>query len=152
MCGEGSRCRSRRHRKPRFPCTLFWLGFFSLGATRHLPASTGDGAGQTESGCEDGAGVAASRGLRDDYAALRAVGHGVDARGTGQIPGAAIGRQDSPAYGEGSVRSCGSELRIVGWIVGWKFRLCAAKCFGMMVARDGVEPPTPAFSGLRSTT
>jgi hypothetical protein len=23
-----------------------------------------------------------------------------------------------------------------------------AKCFGMMVARDGVEPPTPAFSGL----
>jgi hypothetical protein len=23
---------------------------------------------------------------------------------------------------------------------------------GMMVARDGVEPPTPAFSGLRSTT
>ena len=26
------------------------------------------------------------------------------------------------------------------------------KCFGMMVAREGVEPPTPAFSGLRSTT
>jgi hypothetical protein len=23
---------------------------------------------------------------------------------------------------------------------------------GNMVARDGVEPPTPAFSGLRSTT
>jgi len=23
------------------------------------------------------------------------------------------------------------------------------KSFGMMVARDGVEPPTPAFSGLR---
>ena len=27
-----------------------------------------------------------------------------------------------------------------------------AKCFGMMVARDGVEPPPPAFSGLRSTS
>ena len=26
-----------------------------------------------------------------------------------------------------------------------------AKCFGMMVARDGIEPLTPAFSGLRST-
>jgi len=25
-------------------------------------------------------------------------------------------------------------------------RLKAAKFFGMMVARDGVEPPTPAFS------
>jgi hypothetical protein len=36
----------------------------------------------------------------------------------------------------------------MGWIVGWKIRLCAAKSFGMMVARDGVEPPTPAFSGL----
>jgi hypothetical protein len=38
----------------------------------------------------------------------------------------------------------------MGWIVGWKFWLCAAKVFGMMVARDGVEPPTPAFSGLYS--
>src|SRR6266852_8236519 len=28
-------------------------------------------------------------------------------------------------------------------------RRIAAKFFGMMVARDGVEPPTPAFSGLR---
>ncbi len=37
-----------------------------------------------------------------------------------------------------------------GLIVGWKFRLLAAKFFGMMVARDGVEPPTPAFSGLYS--
>src|SRR6185369_4721468 len=26
------------------------------------------------------------------------------------------------------------------------------KVFKYMVARDGVEPPTPAFSGLRSTT
>ena len=26
----------------------------------------------------------------------------------------------------------------------------SAKFFGMMVARDGVEPPTPAFSGLYS--
>jgi hypothetical protein len=59
-----------------------------------------------------------------------------------------MGRQDSPAHGEGSVRNRGSNLRIVGWIVGWKFRLKAAKSFGMMVAREGVEPPTPAFSEL----
>jgi len=26
-----------------------------------------------------------------------------------------------------------------------------AQCFGMMVARDGVEPPPPAFSRLRSS-
>jgi hypothetical protein len=36
--------------------------------------------------------------------------------------------------------------------VGWRFQFLGVKCFGMMVARDGVEPPTPAFSGLRSTT
>jgi hypothetical protein len=47
------------------------------------------------------------------------------------------------------VRNRGSDLRIVGWIVGWKFRLKAAKFFRMMVAREGVEPPTPAFSGPR---
>jgi hypothetical protein len=29
-------------------------------------------------------------------------------------------------------------------------RQISAKFFGMMVARDGVEPPTPAFSGLDS--
>jgi len=46
------------------------------------------------------------------------------------------------------VRNRGSNLRIVGWIVGWKFRSKAAKFFRMMVARDGVEPPTPAFSDL----
>jgi hypothetical protein len=50
------------------------------------------------------------------------------------------------------VRNRGLDLRIVGWIVGWEFRLLVAKSFGMMVARDGVEPPTPAFSGLRSTS
>jgi hypothetical protein len=32
------------------------------------------------------------------------------------------------------------------------WRQISTKFFGMMVARDGVEPPTPAFSGLRSTT
>jgi hypothetical protein len=42
------------------------------------------------------------------------------------------------------VRNRGSDLRIVGWI----FRLCAIKSFERMVARDGVEPPTPAFSEL----
>jgi hypothetical protein len=45
-----------------------------------------------------------------------------------------------------------SSVRIMGWIVGWEFPLFATKFFEMMVARDGVEPPTPAFSGLRSTT
>ena len=39
-------------------------------------------------------------------------------------------------------------MRIVGGIVGGGFSACAAKPFRMMVARDGVEPPTPAFSGL----
>ena len=45
-----------------------------------------------------------------------------------------------------------SSMRIVGGIVGGEFRACAAKPFRMMVARDGVEPPTPAFSGLDSTS
>ena len=26
------------------------------------------------------------------------------------------------------------------------------KCVILLVARDGIEPPTPAFSGLRSTS
>ncbi len=46
------------------------------------------------------------------------------------------------------MRNHGSDLRIVGWIVGWEFLPEAAKSFRMMVARDGVEPPTPAFSEL----
>jgi len=46
------------------------------------------------------------------------------------------------------MRNRGSDLRIVGWIVGWEFPPKAANCFKMMVARDGVEPPTPAFSEL----
>jgi hypothetical protein len=47
----------------------------------------------------------------------------------------------------------------MGLIVSWKSRLeksvgkigsVPLKLVGMMVARDGVEPPTPAFSGLAS--
>jgi hypothetical protein len=39
---------------------------------------------------------------------------------------------------------------VILWVGLWvgNFDTLAAKCFGMMVARDGVEPPTPAFSGL----
>jgi hypothetical protein len=47
------------------------------------------------------------------------------------------------------MRNHGSDLRIVGWIVGWEFPSKAAKLFRNMVARDGVEPPTPAFSDWR---
>jgi len=39
-------------------------------------------------------------------------------------------------------------MRIVGGIVGGESRLLAGNVFKMMVARDGVEPPTPAFSEL----
>ena len=105
-------------------------------------ALTGNRAGEAESGSENRAGYAASRGLRDDNAAVCPVRHGVDAGCAGEIPGTADGRQNPPAHGASSVR-------IVGGIVGGRFRLCAAKFFGMMVARDGVEPPTPAFSGLQ---
>ncbi len=87
----------------------------------------------------------ASRGLRHNDGTVRAVRHGIYAGCTRQVPGTANGRQNPPSHGASSVR-------IMGWIVGWKVWLCAAKFFGMMVARDGVEPPTPAFSGLRSTT
>src|SRR5438067_3581882 len=106
---------------------------------------TGNGAGEAESGSQDGAGYAASRGLRHHHGGVCTVRHGVDAGCAREVPGTADGRQNSPAHGASSVR-------IMGLIVGWKFRLSAAKFFRMMVARDGVEPPTPAVSGLRSTT
>ena len=44
-----------------------------------LPAFTGNGDGEAESGPENGARYPASRGLRDDHAAVRSVRHGVDA-------------------------------------------------------------------------
>ena len=39
------------------------------------------------------------------------------------------------------------------WVLLWVgvFAVKSNKSFEMMVARDGIEPPTPAFSGLRST-
>ena len=96
-----------------------------------LPACAGDGTDQIASRCEDGAENIASRRLRDDHATLRTVRYGVDARGTGQIPGAAIRQQDSPAHGNGSVRKSWVDLRIVGWNVGWKICLSATKFFEM---------------------
>ena len=48
----------------------------------------------------------------------------------------------------------GQDGRIVGdppWVIlPVSCRQISDKFFGMMVARDGVEPPTPAFSGLHN--
>src|SRR5437879_4363985 len=38
MCGGDSRCRSRRHRRLRFRCTLFLPDFFWLGETKRPTA------------------------------------------------------------------------------------------------------------------
>jgi hypothetical protein len=42
------------------------------------------------------------------------------------------------------------QWHILGWTLGWRKWAKKPKFFRMMVARDGVEPPTPAFSGLYS--
>ena len=58
-----------------------------------------------------------------------------------QFSGAVSPRQRTPAGGTNSTV-------ILGGIRGEGTQLRTANCFGMMVARDGVEPPTPAFSEL----
>jgi hypothetical protein len=110
-----------------------------------LSPFTGDGTGEAESGPQNRAACSAARGFWHNDGTLCTVRHGLHAGCARQVPGTASGGQNSPAYRASSVR-------IMGWIVGWKFPPFATKFFGMMVARDGVEPPTPAFSGLRSTT
>jgi len=104
-------------------------------------AFTSDFAREGESGSKDRPRNTASRGLWHDRGSLCAVRHGFDARCAGQVPGAAHGRLDSPTHRASSVR-------IVGWIMGGRFRPSADKRFEKMVARDGIESPTPAFSGL----
>ena len=42
-------------------------------------------------------------------------------------------------------------MTYLGLNLGLEINEKAHNSFGMMVARDGIEPPTPAFSGLRST-
>ena len=106
-----------------------------------LPSFAGFGPGEDESRPEDRPGVPAAGAHQDYSPAVRPIRHGVEAGRAGQVPGAVAGRQGTPANGANSVI-------ILGGILGGRFRLCAAKFFGMMVARDGIEPPTPAFSGL----
>ncbi len=110
-----------------------------------LPTFTGDGVGETEGRPEDRAGRSASRRLRHHDATVCAIRHGSHAGCSRQVPRTTNGGQNPPAHGASSVR-------IMGGIMGGKFWLLAAKFFGMMVARDGVEPPTPAFSGLHTTS
>ena len=77
---------------------------------------------------------------------LRALAHGQAHGGSGK---------DDRSHG--SERENRSTVHPVGvgdrpWVIlPVSGRQISAKFFGMMVARDGVEPPTPAFSGLRST-
>jgi len=129
----------RSHQRRRDCCELEGTLRFS-----QLSPFTGDGAGETESGPQNRAGCSAARGLWHNDGTLCTVRHGLHAGCARQVPGTAHGGQNSPAHRASSVR-------IMGWIVVWKIRLSAAKFFGMMVARDGVEPPTPAFSGPKLT-
>src|SRR5581483_266705 len=109
-----------------------------------LSPFAGNCTGEVESRSKNCPRCAASRGLRHDYGTLCAVRHGIYAGCARQVPGTAHRSQNPLAHGASSVR-------IRDWVVGWKFRLLAAKSFGVMVARDGVEPPTPAFSGPKLT-
>ena len=78
---------------------------------------------------------------------LRALAHGQAHGGSGK---------DDRGYGsEPGNRSTVHPVGVgdrPGVILPVSRRQISAKLFGIMVARDGVEPPTPAFSGLRSTT
>ena len=54
-----------------------------------------------------------------------------------------------------SVIGCLTRTTLETVSAGWNWNqnpeLSTCKVFEKMVARDGIEPPTPAFSGLRST-
>ena len=70
----------------------------------------------------------------------------------GQADG--VSGEDDRSYG--AQRADGASLDVTmgdrPWVIlGISGRQLSAKAFEMMVARDGIEPPTPAFSGLRST-
>ena len=117
-----------------------WKGRFGFHNFRHF---TCDRVGGHETGSENRSGHSAPRGSGDYHEAVRTIGHGVHAGGAGKIPRAARRKPSSPAGWSTAVNT-------VGWTVGSSSRWKSSKFFGIMVARDGVEPPTPAFSGLRS--
>src|SRR5208283_4496237 len=95
-----------------------------------LSPFTSDGNGEAESGPQNRAGCPAARGLWHNDGTLCTVRHGLHAGCARQVPRTAHGGQNSPAHRASSVR-------IMGWIVGWKIQLSAAKFFRMMVAREG---------------
>src|SRR5271169_5939013 len=121
----------RSHQRRRDSCELEGTLRFS-----QLSPFTSDGTGEAESGPQNRAGCSAARGLWHNDGTLCAVRHGRHAGCARQVPRTTHGRQNSPAHRASSVR-------IMGWIVGWRVPLFATKCLRMMVARDGVEPPTP---------
>lgn len=78
-----------------------------------LSPFAGCGAGEVESGSEDGAGCAAPRGFRHNHGIVCAVRHGLHAGCARQVSGTADGGQNPPAHGTSSVR-------IMGGIMGGK--------------------------------
>jgi hypothetical protein len=104
-----------------------------------LPSFTGFAPGEDESRPEDRADFLRQAHIATTLA-VRPLRQGVEAGRAGQVPGAVARRHSTPcSQSEFSDYLAGT--------LGGRFRPCAAKCFGMMVARDGIEPP-PAVSGL----
>ena len=86
----------------------------------------------------------APRRRENDNATVCSVGPRIEARSTGQVLGTIARRQGPPARGDNPVTYLGLNL-------GLKKTGANSQVLWNVVARDGVEPPTPAFSGSKLT-
>jgi len=104
---------------------------------------TGFGTGQDESGSKDGSGIPATSACYDHTSTLYAQSDMESKReAQGRFLEQLLGDRIHLLNGAGSVT-------ILGGALGGRKSAKSYKSFAMMVARDGIEPPTPAFSVLQ---
>jgi integrase len=112
----------------------------STGWLAHVSTYRGLASRALRRGRESRTGVAAAR-QHPDYARHLRAGRHIGQKGSAQQAGAGAG-----SAGESGL------IVIMYLLCTTPKRMVPGKPLKGMVARDGVEPPTPAFSGLRSTT
>ena len=118
----------------------------------HLPAHPGVGPGGEQLRPKTRARTASSLQHQDHTGHLCPGHHAGQTGSAGDVPRRIVeGSMDGEKNGD-KLGDLAPGPHFVGILWAGAIRGNSDKCFEMMVARDGVEPPTPAFSGLRSTS
>ena len=149
---DSSHAHSKFSRPLFLPPFTYFMPHYHLGKDRlaHVPQVTGVFPHRRRCGCENRTGIASAFHKQNHFRPVRAIDNSEQTRRPTTVDRSYCSQESGCNCFHSSQLAHRSHLLFL--FVPTARAVLMAKLLRRMVPRDGVEPPTPAFSGLRSTT